>query len=91
MGHIKNQGKKKEKKKRHVYFKSGRVSSQDENFLVGVSFLFSSTLLGWGESSSGWMVFSSSTLCRGQDGGKGNRRFMSFCDTRCSRSHVNGK
>lgn len=46
MGHIKNQGKKKEKKKRHVYFKSGRVSSQDENFLVGVSFLFSSTLLG---------------------------------------------
>lgn len=89
MGHIKNQGKKKEKKKRRVYFKSGRVSSQDENFLVGVSFLFSSTLLGWGESSSGWMVFSSSTLC--QDGGKGNRRFMSFCDTRCSRSHVNGK
>ncbi len=28
---------------------------------------------------------------RGRGGGKGNRRFMSFCDTRCSRSHVNGK
>lgn len=43
---LKTKVKKKEKKKRHVYFKSGRVSSQDENFLVGVSFLFSSTLLG---------------------------------------------
>lgn len=28
---------------------------------------------------------------QGPGGGKGNRRFMSSCDTRCSGSHVNGK
>ena len=39
-----------------------------------------------------WIVFLSPPHCAGaREGGKGNRRFMSFCDTRCARSHVNGK
>lgn len=40
---------------------------------------------------SGWVVFLWLLTVQGPGEGKGNRRFMSFCDTRCSGSHVNGK